>query len=286
MNTLNNIIEFKLNNNSFPNGQQLAFHFWQRGKVDLHSHEYFEMFLITEGKVIHHFNDTSAVLEKGRLCVMKPHDVHAFEQIEGVSTVHFNLKITPSLFEVLCSAVSPSLYTDIMQSDKLIKHTLKAHEYDYIIRILQDVNCGYPSKADKEAAPIMRTVVVNFLMYINAGLRSEKKDRPKWLSNYLEMLNSPDSFCKPLSQLYALSGYSQTRLNAYVHKYTGMTLVSYITKRKINYACNLLKTTNYSVIKISLMAGFNNLSNFNSVFKKMTGKTPTEYRADFNTITP
>ena len=286
MNTLSDIVEFKLNNDSFPNGQQLAFHFWQKGKVDFHSHEYFEIFLITEGKVTHHFNDTSAVLEKGKLCVMKPHDAHAFEQLDDVFTVHFNLKITPSLFEMLCSAVSPSLYTDIMESDKLIKHTLKAHEYEYIIRVLQDVNCEYPSKADKEAMPIMRAVVVNFLMYINAGLRCEKKDCPKWLSRYLETLNSPDSFSKPLSQLYALSGYSQTRLNAYVHKYTGMTLVSYVTKRKINYACNLLRTTNYSVIKISLMAGFNNLSNFNSVFKRITHKTPTEYRTSFSTITP
>lgn len=286
MNAVNNIVEFKLNNDSFSNGQQLAFHFWQKGQVDFHSHEYFELFLITEGKVIHYFNDTSAVLEKGTLCVMKPYDAHAFEQIEGISTVHFNLKITPSLFEMLCSAVSPSLFGDIMERSEFIKCKLKGHEYDYIIRVLQDVNCGYPSKTDKEALPIIRTVAVNFLMCINALLKTEKKDCPKWLSNYLEVLNSPESFSKPLSQLYALSGYSQTRLNAYVRKYTGMTLISYITKRKINYACNLLKTTNYSVIKISLMAGFNNLSNFNSVFKRITGKTPTEYRTDFSTIMP
>ena len=51
---------------------------------------------------------------------------------------------------------------------------------------------------------------------------------------------------------------------------------------KINYACSLLRSTNFTVLEIAMMASFNNLSNFNMTFKKITGKTPSEYKKQYH----
>ena len=123
-------------------------------------------------------------------------------------------------------------------------------------------------------------ILTNFLLSLHHSLKVVST-YPKWFRSFLDELNSPQTFALPLSELYALSGYYQTRLNTYFKQFTGTTLVAYMTKLKISYACNLLQTTSYTVLQISLMASFNTLCHFNYVFKKTVGLTPTQYRQKF-----
>ncbi len=59
---------------------------------------------------------------------------------------------------------------------------------------------------------------------------------------------------------------------------TGMTLVNYITKCRIEKACEYLKDTDLRVGRIALSVGFNNFSYFSKTFRDLTGMTPNEYR--------
>ena len=279
-------IIFKSNKTDFTNDINLLFHFWRKGKVDLHAHEYFELFLITEGRVLHEWNGTKKLLEEGTLCLIKPYDAHRFIPYEGEPTVHFNLKFTSELAESLCACISPTLYEKITASNKLLRYKLKKHEYDYFTQTIKLANFDPAHKTDKTSLPLMKTVAINFLFYIHNSLKKKKQNYPKWFANFLETLNSPENLSKPLSELYGLSGYSQTRLNAYFHQYMGTTLVAYLTQKKVNYACNLLRTTNYTVLQIAMTAGFHNLSRFNAVFKQTTGETPTSYRQHFPLLIP
>ncbi|MEG1563661.1 MAG: response regulator [Bacteroides sp.] len=52
----------------------------------------------------------------------------------------------------------------------------------------------------------------------------------------------------------------------------------YITKRRIEYATQLLITTELSIRDISEQAGFLHQRNFSTMFKNMTGESPSEYR--------
>ncbi len=57
----------------------------------------------------------------------------------------------------------------------------------------------------------------------------------------------------------------------------------YMNSLRINEACRLLHEPQYHQYKISSIAydsGFNSLSTFNEVFKKFTGKTPSDYRKE------
>ena len=52
----------------------------------------------------------------------------------------------------------------------------------------------------------------------------------------------------------------------------------YVTNRRVEYACTLLKETQDYVYQIAEMAGFSNLVYFTKVFKSVVGVTPNEYR--------
>ncbi len=63
---------------------------------------------------------------------------------------------------------------------------------------------------------------------------------------------------------------------------TGKSLSEYVTDLRISYACKLIIEGKLSVSQVCFESGFNNLSNFNRTFKRLTKMTPTEYFQRFH----
>jgi len=63
-------------------------------------------------------------------------------------------------------------------------------------------------------------------------------------------------------------------------KETGLTFINYLNSYKIEKSKELLKNTNLSLLDIALSVGFNNQSYYSTVFKKITCKTPLEFREE------
>jgi AraC-like DNA-binding protein len=59
---------------------------------------------------------------------------------------------------------------------------------------------------------------------------------------------------------------------------TGRTFVAWVHEVRIGHACRLLTTTERPVLDIAMAAGFENLSNFNRVFRRLRGCTPRAFR--------
>lgn len=58
----------------------------------------------------------------------------------------------------------------------------------------------------------------------------------------------------------------------------GVSVCSYITIQRVHKAQNLIENTELPITEISGICGFNNLVNFNRMYKKLIGKTPSESR--------
>lgn len=61
-------------------------------------------------------------------------------------------------------------------------------------------------------------------------------------------------------------------------KHMGITIMNYAKKIRIERAKVLLRTTNDSILDISLRLGFHDQSHFYKVFKSFTGVSPSKYR--------
>jgi two-component system response regulator YesN len=60
---------------------------------------------------------------------------------------------------------------------------------------------------------------------------------------------------------------------------TGMNFVKYVACTRFKEACRLLHDGDLKISDIAFAAGFQSLSQFNRVFKRLSGKSPTQYRA-------
>lgn len=87
-----------------------------------------------------------------------------------------------------------------------------------------------------------------------------------------------------LSQPLSLSLFAEIAhmnpfyFSTYFKKYTTMSPSQYVLHSRIKQAKKLLVETNRTILDIACYCGFNSTANFNKAFKKVTGKTPTEYR--------
>ncbi|GAB5523067.1 MAG: AraC family transcriptional regulator [Roseivirga sp.] len=87
-----------------------------------------------------------------------------------------------------------------------------------------------------------------------------------------------------LSEVSDLVNMSTVSFNRFIKKRTGKTFIEYINDTRISYAARWLIETDLSIGEIGFKCGFNNIANFNRVFKKSKDCTPSEFRAEFQGI--
>ena len=84
-----------------------------------------------------------------------------------------------------------------------------------------------------------------------------------------------------LEQLANLVGMTPTAFSRFFKLRTGKNLSEYIVDIRLGHAARLLLDTADSVSEICWNCGFNTLSNFNRLFRKRKGCSPTEFREKY-----
>ena len=115
---------------------------------------------------------------------------------------------------------------------------------------------GNSSYMDKKSSSVSNYAAYNALRYI---------DR-----EYIYITNAK-SVAKALS-------YSEYYLSHVFSEKVGMGIKEYITRKKLQMAARMLKTTNLSVSEISDYLNFSTLHTFGQAFKKIYLMSPSEYR--------
>lgn len=74
-------------------------------------------------------------------------------------------------------------------------------------------------------------------------------------------------------------GINPTHLSEKFKQVTGVKFVDYIARTRFEKARKLLEDVDLRTSEIAFAVGFQSLSQFNRVFKRLSGKSPTTYRA-------
>lgn len=81
-----------------------------------------------------------------------------------------------------------------------------------------------------------------------------------------------------LEELSKVAHMSKNYFCRQFRKLNGISAWEYITIRRIERAIAYLETTNLTRLEIASKCGYNNTANFYYAFKKITGKTPADYK--------
>jgi AraC-like DNA-binding protein len=92
------------------------------------------------------------------------------------------------------------------------------------------------------------------------------------------------NFNKPikLTEVARLANMTEVSFSRFFKTRTGITFIDSLLELRLGHASRLLIDTSQSVSEIASNCGFNNLSNFNRIFKKKKGCTPNEFRENYS----
>ena len=85
-----------------------------------------------------------------------------------------------------------------------------------------------------------------------------------------------------LADMASLAGMSPSAFSRFFKLHTGRNLTDYIIDMRLGYASRQLVDSTDSIAEISYGCGFNNLSNFNRIFRKKKGCSPSEFRENYH----
>ena len=120
-----------------------------------------------------------------------------------------------------------------------------------------------------------RTLATSSYAKVEAESDSRRVQKVKdYISkNYMDEIRLP-----ALADLVSMSPSAFSR---FFKLRTGRNLSDYIIDLRLGYACRKLVDSTDSISEISYACGFNNLSNFNRIFKKKKSCSPSEFRENY-----
>lgn len=104
------------------------------------------------------------------------------------------------------------------------------------------------------------------------SLRMLRRARDRIDSSYAEPIDIP--------ALAAGAGYSREHFIRAFRDAYGETPGKYRTRRRVERACELLRSANLTVTEICHLVGFTSLGTFSTRFAEITGMSPSRYREE------
>lgn len=240
----------------------------------LHCHDFFEFFLVTRGRVWHIANDRRELLEAGALVLMRPPDAHRYERFEAEDCELINLALTTATFEALV------LYLGLMPRAVV--------EAAY-----PPLRCLSPAEAEQARGRLQaagerrgqamraaaRAVLADlFVRHFASPPGPVRAPVPAWLAQLQGEMQKRENFVAGLPRLYELCPTTKEHLCRTMQRHAGQTPTQWVNGLRLQYAADLLASTDDPVVAVSMQAGFENLSHFYHLFRRQFGLAPARYR--------
>lgn len=245
----------------------------------IHTHDFYEFFVITQGKCVHVVNDNKQRLSEGDLVFIRPNDIHYYEY-DGIQDCQFiNIPCDSIVMENARKYLGEDIYDKKLRLPNLPPCiSLSRVELDEFEG--QYYNLTFFSTLDKSQAKLqLKSMIIKVLSkFFQEEPCKNKGEIPLWLDSLLKEMQKEKNFTLGVSKMYELSGRSIGHINRVFKVYLNTTPTEYINRLRLGFAKNLILTTDLSIIEISMEAGFNNLSHFYHLFKKQFNTSPQSLR--------
>jgi AraC-like DNA-binding protein len=125
----------------------------------------------------------------------------------------------------------------------------------------------------------------NFRTLSDASFNKEKTFyNSRRIEKIMEFVNSNFSQNVTLGDAAKIAGMTEVSISRFFKLRTGKTFVDTLNDIRLGHASRMLIETTQSVNEIAYKCGFNNMSNFNRIFKKKKDCTPNDFRHSYTSV--
>jgi len=102
------------------------------------------------------------------------------------------------------------------------------------------------------------------------------------IEKVFEYMNANYSKQITLTEIAKVANMPEVSFSRFIKKRIGSTFIDSLNEIRLGYVTRMLIDTTQTVGEIAYSCGFNNMSNFNRIFKKKKNCTPKEFRDNFS----
>lgn len=258
--------------------------------LSLHSHDYFQIYYIKSGKLLHHLEVSDAYLAAGDVFILPPDIPHYIEK-SGDRVDFYSLSFTPGYFQ--SARESNKLVLDFLYylksqplSDIHPKFVLSYEDAVFsetlIKRIMEEFTSKKAGKDEliKECVSALLSIFARGYFEQKAEILISEESRLLVMHSIEYVKNHLDEDLT-LSEIVRRSAMSKTCFCTIFNSIVGMSFKEYLNRCRIEKAAELIASGE----KVSAAAGccgFSEFSTFYRNFKKYMGVSPSEFKKKNN----
>ncbi|WP_337099930.1 AraC family transcriptional regulator [Paenibacillus sp. YIM B09110] len=254
--------------------------------VPFHSHEFIEYCYVAEGKGFHHIEHETFPVHKGMLYAIPIGVSHVFRpstpQYSEEPLIVYNCLFDKQMIELLSSKIE-----DASIIEHLATLENKTHSYFTVFdrdgsieRLMSTLyrEMSVPSIGTKTMLHALLSQLITLVYRLKVATNEKSTTDNADFTGIINFIEQHLSESITLTDLSHYSKWSNRHLQRLFLKHFGQPFRSYLQNTRIQKSCELLRESSHKISVISQLVGYHDNGSFHAVFKKIVGKSPTEYR--------
>lgn len=253
-----------------------------------HSHDFLEFVYVVSGSAEHTINDRSTIISKGDYFLINVNSTHEYRAIAGDEPfLIINCLFLPAFIEPSLSdrgglgEILDDFLVEFGHGGSLDRITDGSyHDQDGFVGTLMQKMLSEANELRRGSAEMIRHLLICLLVCLvrNAGEAYEEEGTisrhiKKYVAeNYMRRIR--------LSDISRELNFSLTYTSICFKRECEMSFRDYLTKVRIEKACDLLRLTDKTVSEIASLVGYDDDTFFYRAFRRCLGVTPMEYKKE------
>lgn len=253
----------------------------------LHRHEFHELVIITRGKGLHLTEQETYPITAGDVFLIHGDMCHGYDNLDHLDVI--NILFKPRLLGLPLADLGglPGYQLLFHVEPKLRQQTHAPHR----LRLRPDQLAEAVRLTDQLQAEIdehppgyrfaARAHLMQLITFLARSYRSSQHQPPDGLSRLGEVLSYLDRHYREnitVDQLTSVAHMSESTLIRAFHRVFQRSPIDYLIRLRIQRATALLADPELRITDIALNCGFNDSNYFTRQFRRVTGRSPRDYR--------
>jgi AraC family L-rhamnose operon regulatory protein RhaS len=238
-------------------------------------HDFLEIFFVLDGSGTFVIDGRSHACGRGDVVVVPVGAVHQIHDQPAAPLSLYGICVAPRVYQAE-PGLAGSLPPGALALNELILPRLRAD----LREMLFEQTLARPGHR-----LLLTGLALQLLAVLVRGHGGDRAAAPAPPSSCLPAVRRyvaelPQRFYEPadLDHVAAALGMSRRRFTQLFRAVTGSAWLDFLTRLRIDYACQLLRQTQRSVLAVAFECGYEDLSSFYRAFKRHAGLPPAEWR--------
>ena len=264
---------------------------YRQADMEPHRHQFFELAYVTGGSAEHTLNGEKTILREGDYFIVDYGIEHSYRNSRDLTLINClflpecidetlsGCKVFDELLQVCFIRYYRRYFSRVRTPVNQIFHDEDRRVLALLLGMQEEYRTkqiGYEEIFKSRLMEIL-TLTMRKIFYQEAG-RMDKAAQSGMILTAIEYFDKHYREHGLLEKFCRENHYSTQYISRKFHLETGMTVLEYVQRLRVEKSCELIAGSDYSIREIGLFVGYENMKYFNRVFQKLIHMSPVEYR--------